>query len=221
MIILKSATKSFDAHDVLTSVDLSLAPGDIIGLAGPSGGGKSTLLRCLQGLETLTSGTLTAPYTRGFMFQDFQLFPHMSVLENLTFAPWCQNPSQDHAPLAMELLEKLGLRGKESFFPSQLSGGQKQRVALARCLMMKPDFLLCDEPTSGLDVATIQDVVSLLRHVHAQGISLIIASHDLDFLTQIATRIVVLRHGKIAFDLDPRTCPNPIDVLKPYYGDEV
>ena len=221
MMILKNATKNYGADDVLKSIDLTIEPGQIIGLAGPSGGGKSTLLRCLQGLEPLSSGTLTAPYTRGFMFQDFQLFPHMSVLENLIFAPMCQDKETDHSIAAKALLAKLGLAGKEDALPSQLSGGQKQRVALARCLMMKPDFLLCDEPTSGLDVATIGDVVDLLRHVHSEGISLIIASHDLDFLTQIATRIVVLAQGKIALDMDPRATPDAIQVLKPYYGESL
>ncbi|MCA0370166.1 MAG: ATP-binding cassette domain-containing protein [Proteobacteria bacterium] len=221
MMILKNATKNYGADDVLKSIDLTIEPGQIIGLAGPSGGGKSTLLRCLQGLEPLSSGTLTAHYTRGFMFQDFQLFPHMSVLENLTFAPMCQDKETDHGKAAKALLAKLGLKGKEDALPSQLSGGQKQRVALARCLMMRPDFLLCDEPTSGLDVATIGDVVDLLRHVHSEGISLIIASHDLDFLTQIATRIVVLAQGKIALDMDPRATKDAIQVLKPYYEESL
>jgi polar amino acid transport system ATP-binding protein len=217
MLRLENGSKVFGATRVLDNITLEIAPGTITGLAGPSGGGKSTLLRCLQGLETLSSGTLHTQGARGFMFQDFQLFPHMNVLDNLTYAPQCHNAKVDHARHALALLENLGLLGKEKHFPHELSGGQKQRVALARCLMMHPEYLLCDEPTSGLDVATIQDVVNLLESVRRKGVTMIIASHDLDFLTQVADRIVVLSQGSLALDAHPKTMDDPIKTLKTYY----
>lgn len=217
MLRLENASKFFGTTKVLDNISLEIAPGTITGLAGPSGGGKSTLLRCLQGLETLSSGTLHAQGARGFMFQDFQLFPHMNVLDNLIYAPKCHDEKADHKGQARSLLESLGLLGKEKHFPHQLSGGQKQRVALARCLMMKPEYLLCDEPTSGLDVATIQDVVNLLKSVTNKGVTMIIASHDLDFLTQIADRIVVLSKGVLALDAHLKSMENPIGTLKNYY----
>jgi polar amino acid transport system ATP-binding protein len=115
------------------------------------------------------------------------------------------------------LLEKLGLKKKIQYLPSKLSGGQKQRVALARCLMMKPNILLCDEPTSGLDVATIEDVVQLLQSVHELGVTMIIASHDLDFLSRIAQRIIVLKNGLKISDVEICELPDPINNLKELY----
>ena len=161
------------------------------------------------------------------MFQDFQLFPHMNVLENLVYAPniitskGADNKSNTNKTLnlkqALNLLKQLGISDKENHYPFQLSGGQKQRVALARSLMMKPDLLLCDEPTSGLDVATIEDVVLLLRSVQAAGVTMIIASHDLDFLSQIAERIIVLKYGQIVADIDTAQTPDTVHYLKKFY----
>ncbi len=216
MLRLEKGSKVFGATSVLKDIDLTITPGMIVGLAGPSGGGKSTLLRALQGLETLTSGTLHVEGKRGFMFQDFQLFPHMTVLENLTYAPLIHG-KESVSQEASALLSSLGIAHKSASYPHELSGGQKQRVALARSLMMHPDYLMCDEPTSGLDVATIEDVVSLLQSVKDRGVTMIIASHDLDFLTKIADRIVLLKEGHIALDVDPKSLDNPIHTLKNYY----
>jgi polar amino acid transport system ATP-binding protein len=190
---IRSAYKKFGSTTVLDGVNLEVSC-RIMGLAGPSGGGKSTLLRCIQGLDTLDSGTIEHAGKAGFMFQDFQLFPHITVLRNITYAIDLQEGSS-HKTQAMDLLQKLGMADKADAYPRQLSGGQKQRVALARSLIMKPDLLLCDEPTSGLDVATIDEVIDLLRSV--SGVMIIIASHDLDLLTRICDEIVVLRGGRI------------------------
>ena len=215
MLTIHKATKAFKNHLVLDSVSLSVERLKIVGLAGSSGSGKSTLLRCIQGLEHLDSGTITCQGRSGFMFQDFQLFPHMSVLENLTYAPSINKCLQKDQPQL--LIQKLGLAGKEHRFPQQLSGGQKQRVALARALMMKPDLLLCDEPTSGLDVATTGDVAQLLQSIRQEGATLVVASHDLDFLVRIADDIAVLKEGRIVAFVSPAKIKDPVEHLKIYY----
>jgi polar amino acid transport system ATP-binding protein len=154
------------------------------------------------------------------MFQDFQLFPHMTVLQNLTYAPDLKdrNKKEEHKNQAESILKNLGIGSKAGKYPVALSGGQKQRVALARSLITNPDILLCDEPTSGLDVSTTMDVVSLLKSVNEQfAVTMIIASHDLDFLTKISDRIVLLKNGTIAVDVDPRQCDDPVNYLKKYY----
>lgn len=217
MLTALNAVKTFGNTPVLKDVSLTIQKGEIVGLAGPSGSGKSTLLRCFEGLETVDSGTIQRHGESGFMFQDFQLFPHLTVLENLTYAPRYVLKEPNAHEKALALLTQLGVSHKARQYPGALSGGQKQRVALARSLMMTPQILLCDEPTSGLDVATIEDVVDLLQDVHTRGITLVIASHDLDFLTHLATRIVVLAHGQIVADMDPRGHKDPIHELKKFY----
>ena len=225
MLNIDSVYKIFHGHNVLDNINLSFERNDIIGLAGPSGGGKSTLLRCIQRLERIDSGKITLDgcsihdiknIKTGFMFQDFQLFPHMTVIENITYAPKLHKDVNAESK-AIAMLKDLGLEHKINNFPHQLSGGQKQRVAMARSLLLYPNWLLCDEPTSGLDVATISDVVSLLKSVRDKGVSMIIASHDLDFLTQIADRVVVLKEGSIVADVRINEINTPIEYLKSYY----
>jgi polar amino acid transport system ATP-binding protein len=215
MLTIHNISKTFGKTAILKNVSLVVPKNTIIGLAGPSGGGKSTLLRCVQGLETFDTGTIECNGQTGFMFQDFQLFPHMSVIENLTYA--LSLKGGDHSLSALNMLEELGILEKAHCYPSQLSGGQKQRVALARSLMLHPELLLCDEPTSGLDVATIRDVANLLRSIRDRGVTMIIASHDLDFLTQIADRIVLLNGGSIVCDMNPSAIDIPIQHLQQYY----
>ncbi len=237
MLHITKASKTFGSHVVLDQIDLKVEKNTILGLAGPSGGGKSTLLRCIQGLESLDSGSIQLSEKSGFMFQDFQLFPHLSVLDNLCYAQKIGKNSKDSEPIegrAHKLLQSLGLADKALYFPHQLSGGQKQRVALARSLMMQPKILLCDEPSSGLDVATIDEVVSLLRSVRDFGLNLwrkdaaahlaghlgvtmIIASHDLDFLTALCDRIVILKGGSMVKDVQVKDLDKPIEILKAYY----
>jgi polar amino acid transport system ATP-binding protein len=214
MLNITDACKKFTQTIVLDHINLSMPTQSILGLAGPSGGGKSTLLRCIQNLEPLDSGTIKVNGEIGFMFQDFQLFPHFNVLKNITYALRFKNKPCDSEQIALDLLNKLGLRDKAMYLPHQLSGGQKQRVALARSLAMKPSLLLCDEPTSGLDSITIDDVIKLLETVKSMGVSMVIASHDLVFLTRVADRIIVLGEGAIVADFNPESVSEPIQYLK-------
>lgn len=217
MLKINHVSKKFGHLVVLDDINLEVKQTSIVGLAGPSGSGKSTLLRCIQQLETIDSGSIVCNGHTGFMFQDFQLFPHMTVLNNLVYAPNLLSPQKENEPTALAILNNLGIADKAHTYPQNLSGGQKQRVALARSLMMQPDILLCDEPTSGLDVATTLDVVDLLSSVQAMGVTMVIASHDLDFLTLMADRIVVLNHGTIVADIKPKIIKDPVATLKNYY----
>ncbi len=217
MLKIHNANKGFNDVPVLDHINLNIKKSTIVGLAGPSGSGKSTLLRCIQKLEKLDSGVIDSNGKCGFMFQDFQLFPHMTTMQNLVYAPRLKNKSQDCDKQAQVILENLGIAHKADEYPGKLSGGQKQRVALARSLMMQPDILLCDEPTSGLDVATTMDVVSLLELVRNMGTTMVIASHDLDFLTKVSDRIVLLTGGKILVDVELGQVDDPINYLKKYY----
>jgi polar amino acid transport system ATP-binding protein len=152
------------------------------------------------------------------MFQDFQLFPHMTVLENVTYSPKILKNNPHYHEEAIDILSKLNLSHRLNHYPSQLSGGQKQRVALARTLITKPKILLCDEPTSGLDIATIDDVISLLKNISIEmNMTTIIASHDLDFLSHIANRILVLKEGIIVADINTKTEDNIVNFLKTFY----
>ncbi|MDR1334902.1 MAG: ATP-binding cassette domain-containing protein [Holosporaceae bacterium] len=226
MLKIHNLHKTFKSTKILDGISLEVEKSRIFGLAGPSGSGKSTLLRCIQQLEVPDCGFLECGGKTGFMFQDFQLFPHMTVLENLLYATkFVDKKSNDkkeskknHMHLAQNMLKKLSIEEKAGIYPRSLSGGQKQRVALARSLMIDPDIFLCDEPTSGLDVATIQDVVQLLKSVNEVGVTMIIASHDLDFLTKISDRIVLLKEGRIAVDIDVRQQPDPAAYLKRFYA---
>ncbi|MDR0340268.1 MAG: ATP-binding cassette domain-containing protein, partial [Puniceicoccales bacterium] len=136
MLRVEDVRKNFQGNPVLRGVTFSVHAGEVVGLAGPSGGGKSTLLRCIEGLETVDGGTIVLDGSVGFMFQDFQLFPHMTVLENLTYAPALRKDGKDYRKKAMDMLDRLGLPEKAAEYPHSLSGGQKQRVALARSLMI-------------------------------------------------------------------------------------
>ncbi|KTD52937.1 amino acid ABC transporter ATP-binding protein [Legionella quateirensis] len=214
MLTIANACKQFGFTQVLNNINLQVKEHTILGLSGPSGSGKSTLLRCIQKLEHLNSGAIHIEGNSGFMFQDFQLFPHMTVLKNLTYAPGLHNKAQNHQAQAMHLLDTLGIADKAGEYPFQLSGGQKQRVALARSLMMQPAVLLCDEPTSGLDSIMIEEVIMLLKKVNNMGVTMIIASHDLAFLTQLTDRLVVLKNGRLIADIKPRELEHPIHYVK-------
>ncbi len=217
MLQIKNVSKSFGKQRILDKINFDVESKKIIGLAGPSGSGKSTLLRCIQKLDHPDEGEIICNEITGFMFQDFQLFPHMTVLHNLTYAPK-QHKMNEIENRALNLLRHLSIEDKINFYPSQLSGGQKQRVALARILMMEPTLLLCDEPTSGLDVATISNIVALLSEIkNSMDITMVIASHDLDFLIQITDRIILLKNGNIVVDIDVKTSSDTIETLHKYY----
>jgi len=203
MLSVIKATKSFTNNLILNKVSFSIDKGQIVAIAGPSGSGKSTLLRCIQGLENLDQGIIEHDVTTGFVFQDFQLFPHLSVLHNVMYALKIKQKISAQALLqkAQGMLNQLGLQTVQTKMPSQISGGQRQRVAIARALVLDPDLLLCDEPTSGLDGVSAKSVADLFLDLKNQGVAMLIASHDLDFVSAVADRIIVLNFGEIIKDL--------------------
>ena len=219
MLNIENVSKSFGNYSILKNINLQILPGNIVGLAGPSGGGKSTLLRCIQGLETAYDGKIVRSDHVGFMFQDFQLFPHMTVWKNIIYAPKLRGEYSNDSlqTLAHDLMKKLNIFDIRDRYPENLSGGQKQRVALARTLMLQPDLLLCDEPTSGLELATMGEVVDLLKSIQSEQTIMVIASHDLDFLTQIAQRILLLKNGEIVADILTKDLANPIEYFRGFY----
>lgn len=207
MLTIKNLTKHFDNRTIIDHLNLEILEGKILTIVGPSGGGKTTLLRCLAGLETIDSGELlldgvpfnpaemdNADQVVGVVFQDFQLFPHLSVLENITLAPTLvlKEEKAKSQQEALELLEKLGLAGKEKLYPYQLSGGQKQRVALARALAMKPKVLGYDEPTSALDPSLRQQVEEVILDLRKQGMTQIVVTHDMAFAEKIADNLLTV-----------------------------
>ena len=204
MLELRNISKRFGDKQILSDFNLTIHEGKILAIVGPSGGGKTTLLRMLAGLEKIDSGEvfyngeslaldeLTKRQLLGFVFQDFQLFPHLSVLENLTISPVKMNGmSQEEANgKARALLERLGLAGFEDAFPYSLSGGQKQRVALARAMMIDPGIIGYDEPTSALDPALRLEVEKLILQNKELGMTQIVVTHDLTFAENIADELL-------------------------------
>ena len=206
--------KSFGEHEVLKGIDLEIAPGEVVCIIGPSGSGKSTLLRCLNRLEDVTGGeilvdgeSITAKDANvdsirqhmGMVFQQFNLFPHMSVLENLTWAPVqlkLKTPEEAKAK-AKQLLERVGLSEKIDAMPRSLSGGQQQRVAIARALCMDPDIMLFDEPTSALDPEMVCEVLDVMRELAREGMTMVCVTHEMGFAHDVADRVVFVDGGVI------------------------
>lgn len=205
MLKINNLTKNFTNVTAVHNVSLNIEKNSIIGLAGPSGCGKSTLLRCIQGLEQIDSGNIELNGKAGFMFQDFQLFPHMNVLANITFALNIQNKKKkENQKSAFKLLKKLSLENYADAYPHQLSGGQRQRVAFARTLIMHLDIILCDEPTSGLDISSTGDIIGLFKSMKEIGMTILIASHDIDFLKKLVEYIYILKNGELILKLYPK-----------------
>ena len=204
MLELRNINKAFGGKQILTNFSLSIPEKQILAIVGPSGGGKTTLLRMLAGLETIDSGEiyyngeslaideLEKRNLLGFVFQDFQLFPHLSVLENLTLSPIKTMDMDKEAAekKARALLEQLGLAGHADAFPFSLSGGQKQRVALARAMMIDPEIIGYDEPTSALDPELRLEVEKLVLQNKERGMTQIVVTHDLQFAENIADQIL-------------------------------
>ncbi|NQJ72726.1 amino acid ABC transporter ATP-binding protein [Streptococcus suis] len=204
MLELRNLSKRFDNKQIFSDYDLVIPEGKIVAIVGQSGGGKTTLLRMLAGLETIDSGTLIyngqelpleelgKRHLLGFVFQDFQLFPHLSVLENLVLSPVkTQNMSRSEAEdKALKLLDTLGLANHATAYPFSLSGGQKQRVALARAMMIDPEIIGYDEPTSALDPELRKEVEKLILENRATGITQIVVTHDMQFAENIADEII-------------------------------
>ena len=204
MLELRNINKAFVGKQILTNFSLSIPEKQILAIVGPSGGGKTTLLRMLAGLETIDSGEiyyngeslaideLEKRNLLGFVFQDFQLFPHLSVLENLTLSPIKTMSMEKEVAekKARGLLEQLGLAGHADAFPFSLSGGQKQRVALARAMMINPEIIGYDEPTSALDPELRLEVEKLILQNKERGMTQIVVTHDLQFAENIADQIL-------------------------------
>ena len=201
-ISVRNLHKKFKNDEILKGIDLDIERGEVISIIGASGGGKSTFLRCLIGLEDIKSGTINTPdkSKMGMVFQSFNLFPHKTAAQNImeSLIVVDKMDRKKAREIALNLLEKVGLKDKADFYPKTLSGGQKQRVAIARALAKNPEVLLFDEPTSALDpemVKEVQNVISFLRD--NSNITMVIVSHEIDFVNQISDRIVVFEKGKI------------------------
>lgn len=201
-ISVRNLHKKFKNDEILKGIDLDIERGEVVSIIGASGGGKSTFLRCLIGLENINSGTINTPdkSKMGMVFQSFNLFPHKTAAQNImeSLIVVDKMDRKKAREIALNLLEKVGLKDKADFYPKTLSGGQKQRVAIARALAKNPEVLLFDEPTSALDpemVKEVQNVISFLRD--NSNITMIIVSHEIDFVNQISDRIAVFEKGKI------------------------
>lgn len=210
--------KNFGKTEVLKDIQLDIKKGEKIVIIGPSGGGKSTFLRCLNGLESITKGTILFEGTDisklknrkllrkvGMVFQNFNLFENLTVLENITLAPVLTHlmTKEEAQEKASVLLKQIHLEDKKEQYPSKLSGGQKQRVAMIRTLIMNPDVILFDEPTSALDAEMIEEVLLLMKEIGKQEITMIVVTHELHFAKEFATRILFMDQGKIIEDGTP------------------
>lgn len=213
MIKITDLRKSYGNLDVLKGIDLTIAEREVVVIIGPSGSGKSTLLRCINYLEEPTGGSIVIdgiPLTGeanineirkevGMVFQRFNLFPHMTVLENLLLAPMkVRGISRSEAEqTAQELLIKVGLDDKANAYPDQLSGGQQQRVAIARALAMEPDIMLFDEPTSALDPEMVCEVLDVMKELAAEGMTMVVVTHEMGFAHDVADRVFFIDQGVI------------------------
>ena len=213
-VLVRGLKKQYGDNVVLKSIDLTIQPGEVVCVIGPSGSGKSTMLRCLNRMEEINGGKvfvdgvdITDPkedinkirQNIGMVFQHFNLFPHLSVLDNITLAPMeLKGLSKVEAePLALYLLESVGLADKAHVAPNSLSGGQKQRVAIARALAMQPDVLLFDEPTSALDPEMVGDVLDVMKRLAEDGMTMIVVTHEMGFAREVADRVIFMDGGFI------------------------
>jgi cystine transport system ATP-binding protein len=219
MIVVKGLTKQFNGHSVLKGIDLEIAAGEVVAIIGPSGSGKTTFLRCLNLLETPTSGQIRVGDIEidgarvaqqqslirelrqqvGFVFQNFNLFPHRTALANVIEGPLVVKKMAlaEATELGRKLLAKVGLAGKEEAYPRRLSGGQQQRVAIARALAMQPQVILFDEPTSALDPELVGEVLATIRGLAQEKRTMVIVTHEMQFARDVANRVVFFDQGVI------------------------
>ena len=222
IISVKDLQKHFNAGAVhaLNGVSVDIEKSEVLVVIGPSGSGKSTFLRCLNLLERPTGGSvifegtdITAPHTNinlcrrrmGMVFQHFNLFPHMTVLRNLTLGPTelLKKSQKDANAKAMELLERVGLADRADAYPSQLSGGQKQRIAIVRALCMEPDVMLFDEPTSALDPEMVGEVLDVMKRLAQQGMTMVVVTHEMGFAREVGNRVLFMDNGLIVEEGTP------------------
>ena len=220
MIKTVDLTKKFGENVVLTKLNVNIEKGEVISIIGPSGSGKSTFLRCLNGLETITEGhvyiddfdiagrELNIDRLReriGMVFQSFNLFPHLKVIENITLAPVTlkKMKKEEAKKLAKELLNKVGLSDKEDAYPASLSGGQKQRVAIARALAMSPEVMLFDEPTSALDPEMVGEVLQVMKNLAKEGMTMVVVTHEIELEKEVCDRVIFMADGEVVEEGDP------------------
>lgn len=225
IVEFRQVTKRFGDLTILDKVDLNIEAGEKLVVIGPSGSGKSTLLRCINALEKINGGDLIVDgysvndgagsvriirQEAGMVFQQFNLFPHMNTIENVSFGPRRVRgtPKKIAEEQAYELLKKVGLSEKAHSFPSELSGGQQQRVAIARALAIKPKLMLFDEPTSALDPELRHEVLQVMQDLAEEGMTMIVVTHEMSFATKVGTRLIFMENGKIAVDGPPKELLN-------------
>ena len=213
-VVVTNLHKYFDHNEVLTGIDATIYEGEVVCVIGPSGSGKSTFLRCLNKLEEATDGTIIIDgfditdkkvdinkvrENIGMVFQQFNLFQNMNVLKNIMVAPVSlkKMTKEEAEKKAMELLERVGLSDKAGSFPGELSGGQQQRVAIARALAMNPDIMLFDEPTSALDPEMVGEVLDVMKELAAEGMTMIVVTHEMGFAREVADRVLFMADGVI------------------------
>ena len=199
---MRHIKKSFGELEVLKDVSLQVKEGEVLSIIGPSGSGKSTLLRCATGLETPDSGEIIKEGEVGLVFQNFNLFPHFSVLKNIVDAPIKvqKRKKEEVYAQARELLKKMGLSDKEKAYPYQLSGGQKQRVSIARALCMNPKILFFDEPTSALDPELTGEILKVIKDLAKEHITMVIVTHEMSFARDISDYVIFMDKGVIAVE---------------------
>ncbi|MGT2504903.1 amino acid ABC transporter ATP-binding protein [Cupriavidus basilensis] len=215
LVDIRGLRKRFGANEVLKGIDLQIGRREVVCIIGRSGSGKSTLLRCINGLESFNEGALSVDglalrhgdaramrdlrQNVGMIFQNFNLFPHLSAGQNVMLAPTLvkDTPRSEAGKRAQALLERVGLGDKFHSFPDQLSGGQQQRVAIARALAMDPAVLLCDEVTSALDPELVGEVLGVVEGLAAQGMTLVMVTHEMNFARKVSDRVVFMHHGKV------------------------
>ncbi len=221
MVEFQRVNKWYGSLHVLREISLRIDPGEVVVVCGPSGSGKSTLIRCVNGLEPIQSGEIVVGGKRlsdpsldltalraeiGFVFQQFNLYPHLSVMENIILAPLKvkKAPRPEAEKIARRLLERVGIPDKASAYPANLSGGQQQRVAIARALAMRPKIMLFDEPTSALDPEMISEVLEVMTDLAKDGMTMVVVTHEMGFARRVAHRILFMDEGQIVEEGDPR-----------------
>ena len=205
LLEMKNIKKSFNGVEVLKDISLKVEKGEVLGIIGPSGSGKSTLLRCATGLETADAGEIHYEGTIGLVFQNFNLFPHYSVMKNITDAPIKvqKRKKEEVYKEARELLKKMGLSDKENAYPCQLSRGQQQRVSIARALALNPDILFFDEPTSALDPELTAEILKVIRELAMEHMTMVIVTHEMNFARNVSDHVIFMDGGVIAVEGTP------------------